>query len=344
MGRDLSPEIILTNLEASKLPPYSLFYGPSEFLKENLISKLKRSLLESATAEFNLQIFYADESTPEEVLEAARSLPFMSERRVVIVRRTESYKRKDQEKFLPYLDAPVTSTFLLFVTSSVEFHGPLLSSIRKAGYSVYFAPLKENRVVPWLRSMAKDMELNISPQACAYLHQIVGNSLMELHAELEKLSIRYGDSAVGIAEVREMASKTRAHSIFELVESVTEKDCPGALRVLHELLAQEGKDSVLAVVGMLNRQLRLLWQVKSMKGEGKEANIPEALGIPPFIARKLINQADEWTRDELRKFLESLYMADSALKSGSRGDITLDYLIVSLCREKAQEEIWFTRR
>ena len=332
MSQDLSPEQVLKQLDNCNLAPYYLFHGPSEFLKETTLTKFKKKALEPATADLNLQIFYADEATAEEVIEAARSLPFMAETRLVIVRRTESFSKADQDNFLPYLDNPVSSTCLIFVAREANFRHPLFSRIRKEGRSVAFLPLKESRVVPWLMATAKDMGLKISPEACAYLHQIVGNSLMELHGELEKLSIRYGANSIGIDQVREMATNIRGYSVFELIDSLSEKHCQKALEALHKLLEQGGRNSALSILGMLNRQFRLLWKAKHMKARGAQKEIPKVLGIPPFLARKLMNQVDNWSEADLKRLLESLCMVDSRLKSGSQEDILLDHLIMTLCQ------------
>ncbi len=331
MSQDLSPEAILKHLDNCKLAPYYLFYGPSEFLKETALAKLKEKVLEPATADLNLQIFYADEATAEDVMDAARSLPFMAETRLIIVTRTESFSKADLEKFLPYLDNPVPSTCLIFVARDANFRHPLFSRIRKEQRAVAFLPLKESRVVPWLVATARDMGVRISPEACAYLHQVVGNSLMELHGELEKLSIRYGANSIGVDQVREMATKIRGYSVFELIDSLSEKDCQKALEALHKLLEQGGKNSALSILGMLNRQFRLLWKAKYMKARGAQREIPRALGIPPFLARKLMTQVDNWSEADLKRLLESLCMVDSRLKSGSQEDILLDHLIITLC-------------
>jgi len=332
MGSDLGPEAVIKQLDTSKLAPFHLFYGPSEFLKENVLTKLRQKVLDPAVADFNLQVFYADEAGAEEIVEAARSVPFMAERRLVIVRRTELFRKVEQEKFLSYLDNPVASTYLIFVATDVNFRYPLFSRIRKEGTAVYFSPLRDNRVVPWLLATAREMGLKISHEACAYLHQIVGNSLMELYSELEKLSIRYGHEPVGIEKVRQMATKMRAYSIFELTDHISAKDCKKALETLRKLLEQGGKDSALSILGMLNRQFRLLWRVKFMKARGAQKDIPQALGIPPFLARKLIIQVDNWSEAELREFLGNLCLVDSRLKSGSQEGILLDHLIISLCK------------
>lgn len=334
MSKDLSPETVLSHLEASNVAPYYLFHGHSDFLKERIIDKFKHTVLDPATIDFNFQTLYADEAAPEEVLEAARSMPFMGQCRVVVVRRVDSYNKGEQEVFLPYLDDPVSSTHLLFVASAVDFRQPLFAKIKKVGRSVAFTPPKEGKIVPWLQATARDMGLKISSEACAYLHQVVGNNLMELYGELEKLSVRYGDRSIGVEHVREMAINTRAHSIFELMDAVSEKDSAKALKTLHRLLEQEGKDSALSVVGMLNRQLRLLWQVKTLKKQRRLKEIPSLLGIPQFVARKLQFQVERWEEEELQQFLESLCLADSRLKSGSRKDIILDHLVISLCGDR----------
>ncbi|RLB18210.1 MAG: DNA polymerase III subunit delta [Deltaproteobacteria bacterium] len=344
MQRDVKPEELLKRLETGTLSPYYLFYGPSEFLKENVLMQIRNRALAPGTRDFNLQVFYGDEASPGQVLEAARSLPFMAERRMVIVRRAEGFKKADQKDFLPYLETPVPSTYLIFLASNVDFRQPLFSKIREAGRAVHFAPLREGQIVPWLRSVARDMGLRISREACAYLHQIAGNSLMDLYGELEKLSLRYGDNPIGIEQVRETAINSKAYNIFELVDRVSEKRCASALQVLHRLLQQGGRDSALGIIGMLNRQFRLLWQTKWMKAQGQAQEVAKKLGIPPFSARKLLEQSENWSEGQLREFLESLYQADSRIKSGSQEEIILENVIISLCKGKHQEESWFTRR
>ena len=333
MQTDASPETVLRQLNTLELSPVYLFYGPNEFLKEKVLARFRQKVLAPGTADFNVQVFYGDEAGAEEIIEAARSVPFMAERRLVIVRRASSLGKTEQARFLSYLDNPVISTCLIFVATDVNFRHPLFSRIRKNATAVHFTRVRENRIVPWLMATAKDMGLNITHEACAYLHQIVGNSLMELHGELEKLSLRYGKDPVDVSQVKEMATWTRAYSIFELTDYLSQKDCKRALEALHKLLEQGGRDSALSILGMLNRQFRLLWRVKFMKARGAEKEVPSAVGMPPFLARKLLAHVDKWSEGQLKKFLGSLCVVDSRLKSGSQEDIVLDHLIISLCND-----------
>ncbi len=338
MSYDLSPEAIIRHLDNHNLAPFYLFYGPSEFLKETVLAKLKKLVLDPATAELNYQSFYADEAGAEQVIEAARSLPFMSDHRVVVVRRAEAFSRSDQEKFLPYLDSPVESTYLIFLTVEGNLRHPLFSRIRKYGTAVRFLALKETQVITWLLATARDMGINISREACAYLRQIVGDRLMELHGELQKLATRYGSRRIGVEQVQEMATKTRPYSVFELMDHLSEKDCKKALEALHRLLDQGGKNSALPILGMLNRQFRLLWKARHLTKGGAQKQAPSALGVPPFLARKLLVQAGRWSEVQLRDFLESLCLADSRLKSGSQENVILDHLVISLCKGYAGED------
>ena len=333
MGSDLDPDTVVKHLHTSKVAPFYLFYGPNEFLKENVLMKFRQKLLDQAAADFNLEVFYGDEGSAEEIADAARSVPFMAERRLIIVRRAEVFRKVEQETLLSYLDNPVASTCLIFVASDVNFRSPLFSRIKKEGTAVYFSSLRDNQVASWLVDAARDMGLKISHEACAYLEQIVGNNLMELFSELEKLSIRYGNKPVGIEEVRQMATKMRAYSIFELVDYISTKECKKALEALHKLLEQGGKDSALSILGMLNRQLRLLWRAKFMKIRGAEKDIPKVLGVPSFLAKKLVRQVDNWSESDLKELLGKLCFLDSRLKSGSQEDILLDHLIISLCKD-----------
>ena len=95
-----------------------------------------------------------------------------------------------------------------------------------------FTNLSEGQVVPWIKRTAGELGLRIDGEACAYLRQIVGNSLRELFAELEKLRLRYGEETVGVEQVKELALHSRVYTIFELMKSVSERKCAKSLSIL----------------------------------------------------------------------------------------------------------------
>ena len=118
MAKELLPEEVLDALEQGRVAPLYLFYGPGEFRMERILEALKAELIPHETKDFNLEIVYGGEETPQEIIRRALSLPFMAERRLIIARRTEEYKTGELDLFIPYLNDPAPSTCLIFLSSN----------------------------------------------------------------------------------------------------------------------------------------------------------------------------------------------------------------------------------
>ncbi|MBW1911758.1 MAG: DNA polymerase III subunit delta [Deltaproteobacteria bacterium] len=333
MAGELLPDDLLKSLDKGQLAPFYLFYGPDEFRLEKLLDRIREEYIPDSARDLNLEICYGGETSPAEIVNRAQTLPFMARSRLIIVRRTEEFKADKLEIFLPYLEDPSQSTCLIFVSSRTDFKRKFYKKIRASGLAVSFMELKERQVGPWIRRTAKEMSLKVDGQACDYLQQIAGNRLRELYSELVKLKVRYGDGDVGIEQVRELAIHSRIYSIFELMDAISEKDRSRSLSVLNRFLEEEDKvGGPLRFIGMLNRQIRLLWQTKSIVDRGgQKRDVTQGLGIAPFAAGNFVKQSKRWSGDELERGLSILYRADGLLKSGSRPKPVLEDLVLTLC-------------
>ena len=332
MPGDLTPEYVLKQLEKGQLSPCYLFYGPNEFRLERVLNRIRETFIPETSRDFNLRIFYGDKTEPANIIDTARSFPFMSHSRLIIVRRTESLSPAALESYIPYLDRPVESTCLIFVSSKTDFKRKFYRKVRELGQAVNFKNLSDRQVIPWIKKTAKELDLNIEDQACAYLQQLVGNRLMDLHAELEKLSLRFGKKVVGLEEVRAVAIFSRIYTVFELMDEVSFKRRGESISVLNRLLEEEGIDGSLKVLGMLNRQIRLLWQAKTVSDKGgRAADVSRKTKLPSFLVSRIVQQSKHWKTDDFERAFHLMYKADGLLKSGAHGRMVLENLVFSLC-------------
>ena len=330
---DLQPEVLLKSLEKGTLAPFYLLYGPDEFRMERVLERLRDEFIPDSARDFNLEIFYGGETPAAVIVSNSSTMPFMAQNRMIIVRRAELFKADQLEIFLPYLNDPSPSTCLVFVSSKTDFKKKFYKKIRAANRAVCFAELKDRQIVPWVKRTAKELGLKIDEAACHYLHQVVGNGLRDLYEELVKLQVRHGENIIRVEDVKELVIHSRVYSIFELMNAISVKDAPESLGVLNRFLEDGDRGVPFQIIGMLNRQIRILLQTKFIVGRGgKQSDVSGKLALAPFVARSFMGQIRHWTIDELEKGLCLLYKADSRLKNGSRPGPTLENLIVSLCR------------
>jgi DNA polymerase-3 subunit delta len=334
MSDERQPDEVLKAAKKGQVAPFYLFYGPGEFRMERVLTVLRTLLVPEAARDFNLEVLYGDEPVePEQIINRASSVPFLAQRRLIIVRRTEAFKTEQLERFLPYLEKPSSSTCLIFISSKTNFNTKFYKKFRSEGVAVLFDELKGNQVVPWIRRTAsEDFGMTLDGEACAYLLAVVGNRPRELYSETEKLHLRYGKD-VSLEQVRDAVTHSRVYTVFELMDAVSMKDCASALRILKRYLEEEDlRDAPLGLISMLNRQVRLLWQAKAvLLKRGGAQEVQKKTGLSPFPARKLAEQAPRWTEKELKNALERLRWSDDRLKSGSGPRVILESLVLSLC-------------
>ena len=128
-----------------------------------------------------------------------------------------------------------------------------------------------------------------------------------------------------IEEVKELAIYSRTYTIFELLDKISFKRCAESISILNRFVQEEGRDGILRLVGMLNRQIRLLWQTRSIIEQGgRFSDVMRKLGLKDF-------QSQLWSKDDLERAFQLLYQADGLVKSGSQEHLVLENVLLSLC-------------
>ncbi len=335
MPAELTYEQVLRHAETQRLEPFYLFFGPSEFLREALLSRIRETCVDEAARDLNLRIFYGDKGDRTELgpmLDYFRSLPFIGSRRIAIVRRADGLSAENLEGLVPYLENPVPTTSVIFVASSPDFRKTFFKSIRNAGKAVNLKEPGEARVPSWIHMRSRESGFEMDADACGYLIDIVGVDLMSLNSEIEKLAVRYPGARVGVEEVREIAVGTRNYTIFELMDAVSSRRLDLVIPALRRFLEVEHRDGVLRLIGMLAREIGLLIRAKAVVDSGGNAGaIEKKLKIHSYPARKLYPRCRLWSSEELEKGVHLLYRADGRIKSGAGGGQVIKQLLTALC-------------
>jgi DNA polymerase-3 subunit delta len=130
--------------------------------------------------------------------------------------------------------------------------------------------------------------------------------------------------------VDEVVPYAQAAVVFDLVDALGRRDGRTAAQTLHRLL--DAGEHPLGLLAMIVRQFRLLIQVKELKTEGANPQtIAKELGIHPFPARKLHNQAAYFTAAQLEAVYRHLLETDVGIKSGEiEAEVALDLLVAGL--------------
>jgi len=82
-----------------------LFLGEEDFLKEEEINRLKSQFLDKSSEHLNYAVFYAQDKDfdTKGISETLYSWPFLSKRRLVLLKHAEELSPKDKESIINYL-------------------------------------------------------------------------------------------------------------------------------------------------------------------------------------------------------------------------------------------------
>jgi len=338
---------------------FYVFHGQDEFSQSEQLAAFKAKLGDPSLVVLNTSTFDGRTVTLGELRHACDAIPFLADVRLVIVegwltylasRRGAAEKmaggesakdeppasaRKVLEDLIAYLPHLPETTRLVFVEpKKMRDNHPLLllaKSDPKRGIVKAFEPPKGDALLDWITARARGHGGAISFPAAQLLAQVIGNDLRLLDGEIAKLMSYVGSTRpIGEADVRLLTPYAGEADIFQMVDALGQRTGDEAVVLVHRLL--DGGKHPLELLSMIARQFRLLIQAKELVGQGRRADsIAQELGVPLFVANKLVNQARNFTLPQLEAIYRRLLETDIAIKTGELdGTLALDLLVAGL--------------
>lgn len=333
------PNEFFRNLDRGIVASVYLFIGEADLLMEEAWTRLLETILPPGAGRFNGERVPAKDYSAGEMVAGLRTMPMFGSKRVLMVQHIEEWPEDQRKVLLKYLNRPYPTACLVLTFSGKKGLEKIESAVESAGSVVRFRAPGEKEVCRWLQDRARQRGKTLVFPAAAFLAEQVGTDLHRLESELEKLITYAGDGdTIQLEDVQQVVSSQRTYSIFELLDSIAQHKSSRALVCLNSLIS-EGQNP-LAILGMLSRHIRHLWQVKNGLEKGMALpQIARKLGLHPFVAGKHQEQAPRFSEPELFRLHRAIRDTDMALKSTSVApEMILEDLVLRLSfHEKAPE-------
>ncbi|RMF66077.1 MAG: DNA polymerase III subunit delta [Calditrichaeota bacterium] len=321
------------HLAKKELATAYLLSGAERYLVEECLNALLDVVVDPATRDFNLDVFYGGETDAGKIIEAANAYPMLSDVRAVVVKDVQKLSQPHLEYLAKYLQNPSPTTRLVLINTKGGALGKGLSKLKSRAVFVELKPLYDSQVPAWVQAHLKKFGIEISQKACLALQARVGNELGVLANELEKIMLNLdGRTRIEEDDVHKLVGLSRSYSIFNLNDAVGSRDLATSLRILNRML--ESGESPTGILAMFTRHFVNLAKVKAAMAGGKSAEEISALtGIPGYFVQKTKTMAAKFSAEQLQQIFESLLAADLALKTSSQPpEIALQTLLVRIMR------------
>ena len=323
-----------------------LIYGEDEVRVDEAAAAVVMSAGPDELRDVNTTALAADGLAPDAVMSAAFTMPFMTDRRVVVVkgllsrfeRRTAGRGRGsgrqsalgEWSSLIDQLPSLPPTTRLAFVDGGVAKNNPMLRKLAPMS-EVHEFPLPRDRdMAGWIVQRAAQLNIDIEPAACAVLSDAVGRQPRLIDSELRKLSLYANGRRVVVDDVREMVAYVREANIFQAVDAVIDGRTGVALRLIRRIM-DDGNPAVY-VLTMIARQVRLLLLAKDMEARRRpREEIGRSLRLSGWVLNKTLQQARRLSMTHLVEAHARLVETDLTLKTKPIEDqLAIEILIAEL--------------
>ncbi|MEE9382170.1 MAG: DNA polymerase III subunit delta [Nannocystaceae bacterium] len=326
-----------------------LLWGPDRGAIRDALASLRASVLGekgspgASLSAFNHERFdapYIKSFLP--VLRACGQMPMMADRRLVEVSDPEEVakhaKGQDDDgsgrrssdpltELLAYIQSPNAAVVLVITSSGVKSTSKLVKAVQASGSGEVrrFEAPNQRAAVARLAQAALEQGRRIDGPAANALVQAVGTSWDELRVALDRALAHADDQQVGVHDVEAVVVDTSSADVFALTDAVGSGNTTRALQLLAAMFPRGEQDvgASQRLFGLLVRHLRLLFTAHVT---GRDA--PRALGLPPFIAHKYVDQARRTDDARLRVAYAGLARLDGDFKGNSSLGSRLPYLLL----------------
>jgi DNA polymerase-3 subunit delta len=306
--------------------------GEEKSLVDAECEKLLEALLEPQQRVTGL--FNADpaEVPATEVLDELRTLPFLTERRVVLVKGADKFISENRELLEKYFDNPCPTGILILTVSSWPAQTRLAKKLPSVGKLFSVAQPKRWQLPRRLVQYAKDAhDKTISEAAAELLIELSGDELVRLYGEVDKLALfAHNEKSITEQHIELLIGHNRIFGVFTVIDAVIAGDITQAIYRLRTMFAED-KSAEYTIVGAFAFHFRRMFGAKVLLENGIDTSeIAKRLRIwgdrDSFFA-----QLRKVSLKQIGAILQQLAATDYAIKTGqTKAEVAAEQLVLRL--------------
>ncbi len=335
MATRLTPPQLRRALTKGAPAPAYYLYGGEGILKDEAQALILEHALDASLRDFNLDLLSAQQLDPEALAGACSTLPMMADRRVVVVRDVEAWKRKTKAKqgAVSYLERPAPDTVLVLVQGG---DGDPDDDLLAHTVSVKCAGLAGDALEEWLSARMTAADISLTDDAREHLLRATAGDLGLLTAEVAKLSGLAVTGPIDRETVSSLVGIRFGETPDDWRDAVLRDDLAAAIRLVPRVLELSGNSGV-RLVSLLGASLiALRWTRATAESDKKLRGAAladrtkrflfevRAYGMGSFgpLSTVLAEVTPRWSQPRLRAAIEATLEADVALKGTTISDET----------------------
>jgi DNA polymerase-3 subunit delta len=284
------------------------FIGDNAYAREKAAKEFVDGFI-GAHGSHSVDRFIANDTELNTLSGAVTTTPFLSQRRLIIVRDISANK-VIADHFEDILQQTADTSDLIIIESRIDGRSKYLQILRKMTDCREFSQLDLTELSEWIVAQVKYQGGTINSRDAQYLVERVGNNQQLVSQEINKLLLY--NLSITRETIDKLTEYTPQSSIFAMLESAFAGDIKSAMALYREQRVQGMEPQ--AVLGMIAWQLHILALVKT--GQDKDpAEIASAAKLNPFVVRKSLAVTRRLSFTDLSNLLQLATTTDYKLKT-----------------------------
>lgn len=239
---------VLKQIKNKQFAPFYLLSGTEAYFIDRLERALFENVVQEGAKDFDYSLFYGKDTTPQEIIEAAKRFPMLSPYHLIVIREAQ-YITQSLEPLAMYLAQPQSQSIVVFCFKHKEFdkRKKLFKAASENGLVLNFKPLYDNQVPQWIEGQMQKYQFSITPKAVHLLADHLGSDLLKINKELEKLKLVINSGEEVTPDVIERyIGVSKEFNNFELLNAIGMRDMPQSFRIV-QYMANNNKNHPLQV-------------------------------------------------------------------------------------------------
>lgn len=310
--------------EKGNFAPVYLLVGEESYFVDETIKRLKAALSKDEEAE--VMTFDLNEQPVDFVIDEADTIPFFTERKLIIAKNasflkaTEKGKEKidhDVKRLENWLANPTDTAVTIFIApyEKLDERKKVTKLMKEKSVMLLAETPQNNDLNAWIRSEVAKHGKAITEAAIQKLIEMVGPNMLQLQMEIEKMALYLGEEPEILVElVEDLVAKTLEQDAFKMLNAYLNNKQEEALMIYHDLLRQ--KEEPIKLVGLLANNIRTMIHVYYLQKKGyHQQQIAKQLKVHPYRVQMVSNQRNRPSDQRLLQALYTLANVDLQLKT-----------------------------
>lgn len=311
---------------ATQTPPIAVFFGDEEFQKSQALGRLLDTLL-PPDVDRGMALCEYDGAKAENqggpslasVMDDLATLPFLADRRVVVIRDADKFITAHREKLEKYLKSPAPTGVLVLCCRGFPKNTKLYKAAAAIrGQLIECKKLTTRGLIDFVITEARVRNKRIDYTVATRLVELIGQDQGLLVGEVEKLCLyAYDRPAITANDVADLVGLTREEKIFAVMDAAATGQLPLALQLWYQVVATD-VDAIYKALGGMSYKVRAWLTAHQMAADGMPSRV-----IAPKVGmwnreRELGTVLRRLPPTRLKRILATIAQLDSQAKVGAR--------------------------